>query len=380
MKYCLTAIFACLLFSCTKTDETSSAGGGTTPPPSGGGGITLGVQKDIFGSTRHTYAGRLEANDNRMFFATYNTSTSTNEFYAGDQKDSSYQLTPYGNMYSFTVQTAKTALKPNGDIVCILKVANPSGPDSILTLINKPATNYWQVVKRELISAFWNNYYYSFELFIESTSTGRLVLTGHTKAAVSDDNGLTWRETFSLPAGYLNHTDRHSSYTSGSRNFIISGNVLLYSDNNFETATLVTVGPFGNIENKPVKLDDQRLVLQYDMPSRNIYQSVNNGQSWTLMPLYDPVDTLSQFSGSYFCFLGGNTIRTRATYKPCNSFYTVDIDPAKHFAFYPVTRPPCLSSSDDPYLKSCQRADKRMYYAIASSIGSLSYFGIKRDY
>ncbi len=384
MKFFIPAL-AILLFSCSKIPDMAPP-----PNPPGGGGnggggstpVTLGIQKDIFGSTRHDFAGILEANNNRLFFATYNTNTSNYEYYAGDENDTSYLLIPYSNPNSFSIHNAKPALKPNGDIVCILKLGNFVGADSVFTLINRPHTNNWQVVKREIQNSFWDKYYFNQALFIFSTGSGRLVLTGQNKAAVSDDDGLTWRETFNLPAGFTNNSGMTSS-VSGTRNFVTSGNEILYSDNNFETASLVAVGPmdFLYINNKPLKLADQRLVLQYNMPSRTFYQSLNNGQTWSLMPLADPVDSLFEFSSSYFCYVDGNTIRARARYKPCDAFFTVDINPVNKFLFYPNTRPTtCPTTNTDVLIQSAQRPDKRMYYAISAPIGVLTYFGIKRDY
>lgn len=374
MKYLIPAL-AIILFSCSKNDVAPDP----TPNPGVDSTTTLGIQKDIFGSTHHDYTDVFDANNNRLFFAVYNTNTSLYEYYATDAKDSAYQIQPYGNPNYFNIFQTHFCLKPNGDIICIVEL--PGSPtDSVVTLVNKPHTNNWQVLKRELYNTFWSKYFFTQSLFLRSTGTGRLLLTGQTKAAVSDDDGLTWRETFSLPAGFTNNSRIIPMYVSGSRNFVVSNNTLLYSDNNFETASLATIGSFGDINNRPVKLDDQRLVLQYQMPSRALYQSTNNGQSWSPMPLVDPVDSLSVFSGSYFCFVNGNTIRTRARYVPCNAYLTVDINTTNKFQFYPITRPACPTVSSDWVLASFQRPDKRMYYAIRAPIGVTTYFGIKRDY
>ena len=385
MRYLIPALSLLLLCSCQKntTDPTPPGGGNGGGGGGTGGTVTLGVQKGIFSSIYHSFRGVLDANDNRIIFTAHNNTNTYDEFYAGDDKDSVYLLTPYGNPNSFTASTAKICLKPNGDIACILKKANATGPDSIIALVNKPKTKNWVLVKKELQNSFWNTYYNNFDLSIFATATGRLVLTGfgNTKAAVSDDDGLTWRQTFTLPASYVNTTQQRSSY-SGARSFIISGNRLLYSDDNFENASMITISASGDIMNKIIRLDDQRLVLQYSIPGRTFYQSTNNGQTWSVMPLYDPADTLSVFSNSYFCFVSGNKIRTRAKYQRCNSYYTVDINPVSKFAFYPLTPVPnCpLSTSNDDYISSCQRGDKRMYYAMSFFNGSSTFFIVNRDY
>ncbi len=389
MRFLIPAL-ALLFFSCQKeiTGSNSPASGGSGAGGGTGGGtpgttVTLGVQKQLFASIYHNFTGVLDANNKRIMFVVHNNTTSVDDFYAGDDKDSVYLLTPYENPNSFNVYNATLSLKPNGEIACIYKKANATGPDSILALVNKPGKKTWDLVKREISNSFWNTYYTSTELFMASTATGRLVLTGtaNTKVAVSDDNGLNWHQTFTLPSTYLNTSHSQRNSFSGTRSFIISGNMFLYSDNDFEAGTLVIIDPFGGIKNKILKLDDQRLVLQYDTPLRTIYQSSNNGQSWSVMPLYDSADTLTDFSTSYFCFVSGNKIRLRAKYQRCNSYYTVDIDPMAKFAFYPLTPPTCpLPTSADDVIACCQREDKRMYYAMSYSNGANTFCIISRDY
>lgn len=378
MKYFI-PILVIIFFSCKKSDNTNIV----TPPIDSTTIVTLGVQKQIFGSTHHQYAGLLKANSKRIFFATFNSTTNSNEYYAGDEKDSVYRLNQYvPGAYEFSTNSISICLKPNGDIINIYQKQNAPAADTIITLINKANTTTWQLLKKEVRNSFWNTYYFNGNnspLRLFCTETGRLYMTGPTKAAVSDDNGLNWRETFTLPAGYINTTPRGSS-TIGTRNFIMSSNTLLYSDNGFETATLISFNQFNDVVSKLIKLDDQRLVLQLTTPQVTFYQSFNNGQSWSPMLLQDPSDSLSEYSNSYFCFVSGTTIRTRARYKPCNAFLTVDIDPTKKFAFYPVTKPACPIITTDQVIESCQRPDKRIYIAFGGTIGNSSFFGISRDY
>ncbi len=384
MKYLLPAI-ALFLLACNKDADTPTPIG---PGGSGGSGstVTLGVQKGIFASNHHDFNfGMFEANDKRLLFTAHNSTTTYDDIYAGDTNDSIYLLTHYNNdPYYLALHLGKLCLKPNGEIISISRKPNSTGTDSIVILVNKPNTNYWQLVKKEIYSSFWNTYFQNgYNLFMNTTSTGRLVMTGaaNTKVAVSDDNGLTWHQTFTLPVTYLNYTGHSRNSFSGSRSFIISGNMILYSDNDFETGNLVIINQFGNTHNKILKLDDQRLVMQYSTPGRIFYQSFNNGQSWSVMPLMDPVDSLSTFSNSYFCFAGGTKIRTRARYTPCNSYYTLDIDPLSKFIFYPNTRPTCpLPTSSDNVIMSSQRADKRMYYVMIAPIGVSTYLILNRDY
>jgi hypothetical protein len=186
-----------------------------------------------------------------------------------------------------------------------------------------------------------------------------------------------------MPAGYVQNAGMRCSII-GNRSFIISLSSLLYSDDEFETGKIVTIFPMntsGWIRNKIVQLSDSRLVLFEDVNTR-FFQSVNNGQTWTLMTLKDPQDSLSEYSRGYFAYVGGTSVRVRAKYKPCNAFYTVDIDQSSPFKFYPATRPTCPNNPPmyDEIISSCQREDKRNYYVLSGPIGNISILVIHRDY
>jgi hypothetical protein len=382
MRY-LIPVFLCMLFSCSKNNNTTP-NTPTPEPPVVPPGVTLGVQKQLFGSTRHRFADILESNNKRLIFAVYNTSNTLDEFYLSDEKDSVYILRPYGNPNQFTRNSVSLAIKPNGDIIFLLSQPNGAGmPDSILTLVNKVNTDFCQVVKREVKNSFWNNYYSSTmkDTRIYATQSGRIVMQGITKFAVSDNDGLSWRETTAIPAGFTRSANNRLS-AIGNRNFITTlGSSVIYSDDNFENVIQVIM-PLPVYGSRIIQLDDQRLVMPLNMPSRSFYQSTNNGQSWSAMPLFDPADSLSTFNGKYFCFIGGTTMRTRAKYKPCNSFFTIDIDPTKKFSFYPVARPSCtgIPLIDDNIIAYTQRSDKRIYYALETTVGVLPFFGVSRDY
>ena len=348
----------------------------------GAASVSHGVQKQIFGSTRHNYDGIFEANNNRVFFGVYNTDVSKHELYCSNRDESSYKLDVYGDEYNWGAPYIRAKLKPNGDVIGIMRERISASNDTIIILLNRDGAKSWQVLKKEAFNAFWANYYsadYSTSLYLFVTASGRLVLTGRYKIAVSDDDGITWRETFSRPAG-MHNTDNYYVSTIGNRNFILSDMAVLYSDDNFETGTMTTMTPYGGfIENKLIQLDDGRLVLNYYNALR---QSSNNGQSWTNLPFPVLYDSISEMSDSYFGFVSGTTMRMRGKYKPCSGFFTIDIDPSAPFSFYPSTfRPNCayVYPSYDQLIKSSQTEDKRIYF-IAKWSSTFSELAVYRDY
>jgi hypothetical protein len=338
----------------------------------------LGVQKDIYSSTQHSYAGILESNNKRIFFALNRSSSGQDEFYTCDENDSSYKLQPTSSLnYDISTYNTSFCLKPNGEIIAIhLKVNAPPLPDSLIFYINRPHTNYWQIYKRETKNAFWNGFYGPSGRVIKilSTQSGRLVIGGM-KITVSDDNGLTWRQTstsLSLSV-YSNCT------TIGSRNFISHGNGFIYSDNEFETANFISLQQLNlnYVYKNIIKLDDRLVVPTEFSGSQSTFyiQSFNNGLTWSQMPTLDPIDSLSEYKPSFFWVVNGTTLRVRAKYKPCNNFYAVDIKPGdlnSRFVFYPNRPVPCVPASiHDNYINSTQRGDKRMYYVATIPIGNL---------
>ncbi len=338
---------------------------------------SLGVRESVWGSTRHGYVSRLEANNRRLFFTASNWDTGLDDFYACNETDVVYKLQPHpDSRYQFRSYQATTCLKPNGDIIALMDMG-----DSIITFISRPHTTNWEVIKREYKSSFWNGFYSGANqpAFLKTTHTGRLVLTGQTQIAVSDDNGLNWRITTNLPAAFynMNMDGSKACYVSG-RDFILSANAIMYSANNFETASAVAFSSGTIFDHKIIKLADQRLVTA---SSNGFYQSFNNGISWSLLSFGYPTDSLSGFKNTYFCYAGGNTIRLRARYAPCSNYYTIDVKPEAPFTFYPPAWPTCPASPFTDYcIKSCQREDGRMYFIETGTIGTLTYYGITRDY
>jgi len=378
MKFLLPAL-AIILFSCTKTD-TGTSGGGSGSGGSGSGGSggtggttsTLGIQKVIVGSFHLTWAWRLECNANRLLLvATENNSgTSHDVVFAGDDKDSVYKIKDYqNNQYFFDIYTQNLCIKPNGDIVFIKRQSYFGSPDSVLVLINKKGTDYWQLKSKVVYSSFWDGYFFStYQADPFATSTGRLVLTGWTSVAVSDDDGVTWRKTFNFPAGWGSTTREYMHFsTIGSRQFISSFDDLLYSDNDIETGAVSHLPNFSNTMNSSIaKFDDGRLavVTGSGAGQGSFFQSFNNGITWSAIPKYDPADTLSEYSPNYFGYIGGTTYKGWVKYKPCGAYYSLNLDPTKKFAFYPAPISGCPSYLwADDVVASCQRPDKRIYYA-----------------
>ena len=192
--------------------------------------------------------------------------------------------------------------------------------------------------------------------------------------------GLNWRITTNLPSGFYNMNNASSTACSmGSKDFILSSNAIMSSTTNFESASAVTFNTANTFSDKIIKLADQRLVAR---SNAGFFSSTNNGASWSSLAFNYSSDSLSYFSNSYFCYAGDNTIRTRAKYRRCNTYYTVDIKPMSYFTFYPVGWPTCPLEppTRDYCTKSCQREDGRIYYSRTATIGTLSYVGVERDY
>lgn len=375
MRY-LSLVFLIILFSCKKTDTDTNIVTPVNPT-----GITLGTQKQIFGSTVHSWGYRVDANNNRLFFAVKRNS-GVDEFYTTDANDSTYQLQPFfSGSLRLDLRNGSFCLKPNGDVFALIdKYNSGASPDSLIAILNKANTNSWQVIKRGIRDASWAGHYCfgcaTAPTNIFSTPTGRLVMIGSTKVIVSDDNGLSWRQTFNTPfAGGV--YDKAVLTTIGSRNFIGVSDGLLYSDTNFETGSYVLVDNGVFIYRKIIKLDDQRLIMN---SSFGLYQSINNGQTWSHYIPKDPSDSLYTYSNSYFAFISGSTFRVRAVYKPCNAYMTVDINPNAFFKFYPLPKQPCPITNLDEIIESCQRPDKRTYYVYSGTIGTAPYLGVYRDY
>lgn len=338
----------------------------------------VGIRSNVWGSTRHGSVSRLEANNRRLFFIAKNGTTGNDDFYSCDETDNAYLIQKPADLnYDFSAYTVTTCLKPNGDIIAFLAQSSFTG-DSIITYISRPHTNYWEIIKREAKGTFWNDFFPGTNqpAFLKSSHTGRLVLTGFTKIAVSDDNGLNWRLTTNILNGFNIAEAKACSFRG--RDFILSANYIMYTDNNFETVAYATFSSGASFNNKIIKLADRRLVT---MSNSSFYQSYNNGTTWfELLPNY-PYDSLNNFKSTYFCYAGGNTIRTRARYAPCDSYYTIDFTPGGPFAFYPAERPTCpFNPISDYCLNSCQREDGRMYYVNSGPIGTLNYISVDRDY